>query len=1102
MKERISITTYAAIAFAYAALGLSGYFILTTPTYGTAVFPASGFALAAVIYWGRRVIPSIWLGSILLQLGLGYVTHTMQFDKIFLYMFIGCGAALQAWISLWLVSRVLKENRYYKLENSIDSIQFLVLTGCVGTLISASFGTISLSIYGLVDRSEFLYNWISWYAGDSFGVLACYPIFISLFNKDDGLWMHRKLRIVIPSLSLLLILVGSATIFNHWSIKQQQNQLSNDGTQVLQAIRDNLNSHASTLSALAHFAEISPDLTYHHFADFSERLLANHPDIFALSINDLVHDRDRSIFEKRISKLSPMGPYQITERNAEKQLIRAHQRNTYVPVRYITPLASNQPAVGFDIMSDSKRRQAILQSLSSGEMTTTAPIKLVQDTQAHVGALQLMPIRDASNAMTGFAVAVLKIDSLLQNALKEKIPNGLKVEIFDLNTISNEQLLYQSSVSEHPIINHIAVIHPWNGEVQAGGRTWSVKVTPIKASYLDAYSTQLQMFIIVIGIVVFILVQAFLLDITGWGFIANQKLKDSLDSLRNMVDQALDMDPKPDSYSDLPTLSNFIIQLIKENKSHIQELERVSQAKTIFLTTMSHEIRTPLNALLGMSQILKRTHLSAEQHDMVHDIDQSGQLLLNLLNDILDFSKIEAGRFEIEFIPFDIYQTLSETESSLGCLAKEKGLELHIEEPTNIRHLVIGDHFRLSQILNNLIGNSIKFTEQGSITVKTTGLSIEHNQQIIRFSITDTGIGIDPERQAQLFYPFTQGDSTITRRYGGTGLGLSICKKLVQIMDGHIGMESQLGHGSTFWFEIPYQLGERHPIHNFSLKSSQTENSPAEKNLKDYHVLVVDDNEMNRIMLTRLLNQEGATVVTCENGQLAVNLLQKTPTSFDLVMMDVQMPIMDGLTATQMIRHTLGLHELPILVCSAGVYTEEQSRAMLAGANEFVPKPIQREVMLKKIKVVAPAPHTVKPQATVEASLPSSEQQGTTPINWLEVPGIDSTTIRTELGDDPEFFLNMLQMFAQNLQTVINELPQQLQPEQTGAQMLHKLRGAAGSIGAYGLLDSSQTLETAIKNNDAQRTVLAEHFLEQIKSLLQSIVTAIESQTGQTPTHQ
>jgi CheY-like chemotaxis protein len=414
---------------------------------------------------------------------------------------------------------------------------------------------------------------------------------------------------------------------------------------------------------------------------------------------------------------------------------------------------------------------------------------------------------------------------------------------------------------------------------------------------------------------------------------------------------------------------------------------------------------------------------------------------------------------------------------------------------------VIGDHFRLSQILNNLIGNSIKFTEQGSITVETLGLPIQNNQQIIRFSIKDTGIGIDKERQSHLFHPFIQGDNTITRRYGGTGLGLSICKKLVQIMHGQIGMESEPGQGSTFWFEIPYQVGEQHQIQSVHTRAVPNQNLPIEQNLKGYHVLVVDDNEMNRIMLTRLLSQEGATSATCENGKAALDLIQAHPTVFDVVMMDVQMPVMDGLTATQMIRHTLGLHQLPILVCSAGVYTQEQSRAMLAGADDFVPKPIQREVMLKKIKSVVPIPHSATPLSTAEATTddPNNATAAATSI-WLDIPGIDTTALRAELGNDPDFFLSMLQMFAQNLQTVINELPTHLQTPAAGTAMLHKLRGAAGSIGAYGLAEHSQELETAIQHADPQRFALSEHFLRQANTLLQSIRSAIEAQNGKTPT--
>jgi MASE1 len=261
VQESMSFTTRLTFAVIYCLLGLSGYFVLTTPSYGTAVFPASGFALAAMVYCGRKnVALSIVAGSVLLQFALGlYLSHTVEVGKIDLYLVIACGAALQAWIGHGLASMFLGRDKYANLENSYDSLKFFVLTGCVATLVSTTVGNTGLWLYGLLDSSEFFYSWISWYIGDSLGVIACYPIAISFITRENNLWNYRRFRILAPTLVMLTVLIGGVHGFNNWSNQEEENRLSADGYLIREKIVDSLGSHEAVLVALANFVEAGFD---------------------------------------------------------------------------------------------------------------------------------------------------------------------------------------------------------------------------------------------------------------------------------------------------------------------------------------------------------------------------------------------------------------------------------------------------------------------------------------------------------------------------------------------------------------------------------------------------------------------------------------------------------------------------------------------------------------------------------------------------------------------------------------------------------------------------------------------------------------------------
>ena len=378
--------------------------------------------------------------------------------------------------------------------------------------------------------------------------------------------------------------------------------------------------------------------------------------------------------------------------------------------------------------------------------------------------------------------------------------------------------------------------------------------------------------------------------------------------------------------------------------------EVANRTKSEFLANMSHEIRTPMNAILGLTQILERDTLTRDQHDLLHKIRDAGFGLLHIINDILDFSKIEAGQLQIDPAPFVLDTVLNRMENLLTATAQHKGLTLAIHSPDELTGQFVGDALRIEQILTNLIGNAIKFTPRGRVEVWVKAQAVTEQTARLHFAVTDTGIGMTPEQVEKLFQPFRQADSSTTRRFGGTGLGLSISKRLVELMGGAIGVTSTQGQGSTFWFELTLGrvAGTAPPPESAPLPAAQG------PRLTGLRVLAVDDNRINLFMLQRALQLEGATVSLAADGQQALDALSASPAGFDVVLMDVQMPVMDGLRATREIRQNPEWARMPVIALTAGVMAEERAAAQAAGMAEFLAKPLNLEQMVATLLPYVP----------------------------------------------------------------------------------------------------------------------------------------------------
>lgn len=400
------------------------------------------------------------------------------------------------------------------------------------------------------------------------------------------------------------------------------------------------------------------------------------------------------------------------------------------------------------------------------------------------------------------------------------------------------------------------------------------------------------------------------------------------------------------SFSDISVLKNYQDSLVESMKL----AEAANLAKSHFLATMSHEIRTPLNGILGMAQLLVTPKLKeSERQECIQTILKSGNVLLTLLNDVLDLSKIESGKIDFENIPFDPAQIIIEIKTLFSEIAHSKSVRLEEKCFGISGQTYMGDPHRLRQIISNLVNNSIKFTSNGKIQIEVREIERDEKKAILEFSLSDTGIGISPESLQHIFEPFSQEDNSITRKFGGTGLGLSIVSKLVEAMGGKIKVASTPNQGSHFWFRIPVEIILPKdilvtPTHFDSLSL------PLNSLIAVSHkALVIDDDETNRLVITKMLSRFGIQSIIAENGQVALDYI-KNDEKFDFILMDLQMPMMDGYTTTRLIREWEVLNNRKrqiIIAFTADAYPETKKKCLDLDMDDILTKPVSFEAIKK-----------------------------------------------------------------------------------------------------------------------------------------------------------
>ncbi len=1032
------------IASLYALLGACGLALAIPPGYASPLFPAAGLALAVVLHFGLRSLPGIWLGSMLLNVGVALLNGNLSAGTLLLAAVIGLGATLQAAAGHYLVRRSMP-GRWQRLEQERDVVRFLLLGGVLACLLSATCGVTALVLLGVMPASAAPYAWWSWYVGDTLGVLTIAPLLLGLLQRREAEWQARLQTMSLPVLGLLLLSVLTFLGAARWEKRNLEVGLDDEGHVLAQALEQRFIAHREALASMARLFEVVPQLQLRDFEHLTRAVLQDQPDLSALSYNPWVSAAGRDAFEQHLRQAYQDAQLGISERAPTGALLAAAPREAHVPVGYISPLEGNRAALGFDINSEALRRDAIARARQSGQPAATAPIHLVQDRQQHIGLLLLAPaFQPAADAgsegamLKGFAVAVVKVEHMVDLAIGHLLPPGLVLELEDLAAAPGQGLLYRSADQE-PLAGGAP---SWSRQLRMADRTWNLRLLPT-AAYLQQQRPMLAWAVGVAGLLFTALLQVLLLGVTGRAALIQRKVEEQTLEIRSktaelaerehFLHSLLDFIPGMVAYwdnrlhcvfvneehrqwfgktpaelqgrhvrdmlgatlyqrnrpmleavlrgerqlfetllpkcdgsishvwvhyipdvvggevrgffvlaSDITVLKQTQLQLEASNaalEQRTHEAEAASRAKTAFVANMSHEIRTPMNAVLGLLGLLQHTALDERQLDYVRKAEGAARSLLAILNDILDFSKVEAGKLALVEQPFRLDELWHNLSVLLSAALQDKPVELLFDIDPQLPAVLRGDALRLQQVLLNLAGNAVKFTERGEVIVRLRLVTQQTDSACVEFSILDTGIGIAAQRLAAVFEGFTQAEDSTSRHYGGTGLGLAISQRLVRLMGSELEVESEPGRGSCFHFRL--QLGIDAATCALAAGLRQRDGG------REQRVLVVDDHPAAREILRRTLQSFGWQVSLASSGSQAlqqVTAAQATGQPYDIILLDWLMPGLDGWDTAERIRaleHGSRHETLLLMVTAQGrEQVEQRARGSASPLDAYLLKPV------------------------------------------------------------------------------------------------------------------------------------------------------------------